>query len=337
MASWREGVAALRPLILLGVLAVACGTRAGETQPGTGSETHFLSWCSSGSCSDGLDCICGVCTRPCAETASCAELASTAECLAVGSRPAEQSCPGAMAEASCEVACSVDADCAPLGSAHRCDRGFCRRLAADCETGLVAGGEVVLLGDSFLAESQRITLELQALARAARALGTEEQYRDYSSSLITPFGGAADLTNQYAAARDDGAFRIVIMDAGGPDALLSCPEPPMEDCPSLANAVAGADELWRQMADDGVEAVVDFFYPDPESATLLAKFDVLRPMMQRTCEASAVGCHWLDLRRTFEGREEEYLLAGGINPTAAGSAAAAAAIWSLMQQRCIGQ
>jgi len=228
-------------------------------------------------------------------------------------------------------------DCAALGAAHRCDRGFCRRLAPDCETGRVAGGEVVVLGDSFLAESRRVTADLESLARAAGALAAEERYRDYSSTLITPFGGVADLTSQYASARAEGAARIVIMNAGGPDALLSCPEPPTEACPALANAVAGAGALWSQMAEDGVEAVVDFFYPDPDDASLRAKFDVLRPLLEATCESSAVPCAWLDLRPSFEGRQGEYLMPGGIIPTAAGSTAAAAAIWSLMQRRCLGQ
>jgi hypothetical protein len=194
-----------------------------------------------------------------------------------------------------------------------------------------------VLGDSFFAESGLITSELQSLALASGALRSGEAYRDYSATLITPFGGAADLTNQYATARAEGAFRIVIMDVGGPDSLVSCPEPPTPDCPALANAVSGADGLWSQMANDGVEAVVDFFYPDPDDASLKAKFDVLRPVMQATCEGSAAGCAWLDLRPTFAGREAEYLMPGGVLPTAAGSTATAAAIWSLMQQRCIGQ
>jgi hypothetical protein len=211
-------------------------------------------------------------------------------------------------------------------------------MAADCETGRVSGNEVIVLGDSFLAESGQVTAELEGLARAAGALGADEQYRDYSSTLITPFGGMADLTTQYAAARAEGAVRIVIMNAGGPDVLLgSCPEPPTEACPALQNAVAGADQLWLQMAQDGVETVVDFFYPNTTDATLNAKLDVLRPLMQATCEASPVGCHWLDLRPTFEGHSDEYLLTGGILPTQAGSAATAAAIWSLMQRSCVAQ
>jgi hypothetical protein len=65
--------------------------------------------------------------------------------------------------------------------------------------------------------------------------------------------------------------------------------------------------------------------------------DVLRPLIQASCAASPVTCHWLDLRPTFAGHYADYILPDGINPTQAGSEASAAAIWSLMQQRCIAQ
>jgi hypothetical protein len=323
--------------LLLGALALVCGCRSGEPGPSTGSETHFLSWCSNDeSCGEGLACLCGVCSAACSDSASCVSLGSAVECVAVASRPADQSCPDAPVEAWCEAGCSLDTDCAPLGGAHRCDRGFCRQLAPECQSGQVAGNQLVLIGDSFLADSHQVTTELETLARSTGALQSEERYRDHSSTLVTPFGGAADLTTQYAAAASEGAMRIVVMDAGGPDALLTCPEPPTESCPALQNAVAGADQLLRQMATDGVEAVIYFFYPDPEDPSLRARFDVLRPLMEATCDASPVGCHFLDLRPTFEGHGD-FLLAGGIIPTAAGSTATAAAIWSLMQRRCIAQ
>jgi hypothetical protein len=339
MTGPRNGLIASRSPLTIVALALAVGCEGADPRPKTGSETHFLSWCSSsGSCSDGLDCLCGVCTKSCADTASCAGLAAAAECVTAAQRPASHACPGAPIEASCEIACTEDADCASLGATHRCDRGFCRSLGADCQTGQIGGSEVVVLGDAFLGDSHQITAELEALAREAGALGIDERYRDYSTSLITPFGGTADLPTQYATARSDGGARVVIMDVGGPDAWLgSCPEPLLPDCPALASGVAGAGQLWRQMADDRVESVVDLFYPDPADAGLLAKFDVLRPEMQAACAASPVSCRFIDLRPTFEGRASEYLVPGGITPTAAGSVATAATIWSLMQQHCIAQ
>ncbi len=336
MKDRRESMKTLRLLVLLGTLALgAC--RGGEAGPTVGSETHFLSRCVDGdSCGDGLECLCGVCTSACSDASDCRGLAATAACRSVDDRPSDLSCSEALVEASCEVSCNDQADCAPLGEGYRCDRGLCRQLPDDCETGVVAAAEVVLLGDLFLADNGEITATLEGLARDAGALGVEDRYRDYSSTLVTPFGGGDDPATQYATARAEGVPRVVILDAGGADALLTCPEPPAASCPALDNAITATNALLEQMASDGVEDILLFFYPDPDEATLGAKFDVLRPLLQATCEASATRCHFLDLRATFEG-EDEYLQEGGILPTEAGSVAAANVIWGLMQAECIAQ
>jgi hypothetical protein len=335
MKSRRDGMTRKTFQFLLAVWALT-GCRSEDVRPTTGSETHFLSRCDDGdSCGEGLECLCGVCTRACERASDCSAVAASAACRALEDRPSELSC-SAPVEASCEVSCSAQADCVPLGDGYRCDRGLCRQLPEACKAGSVPSHEVVLLGDLFLADNGQITSTLEALARDAGAIGADERYRDYSSTLVTPFGGGDDPATQYATARSEGAVRVVIMDAGGADALLTCPEPPGADCPALDNAVTATSELLEQMASDGVEDVVLFFYPDPEDTGLGAKFDVLRPVLQAACEASASRCHFLDLRPTFSGGEG-LLEEGGILPTAAGSTAAAATIWGLMQARCIAQ
>jgi hypothetical protein len=198
-------------------------------------------------------------------------------------------------------------------------------------------GDVVLLGDLFLAGSGNLPGALHALARSVGALAQDETYRDYSSEVITAFGGENDLVSQYTQARSGGPFRTVILDAGGPDALLSCDEPPTAQCPSLEGAVNGTRSLLERMAQDGTEHIILFFYPDPDDATLAAKFDVLRPLLLQECQASVTPCRFIDLRPTFVGHEAEYLLEGGVLPTEAGAAAAAAAIWSMMERHCVAQ
>jgi hypothetical protein len=193
-----------------------------------------------------------------------------------------------------------------------------------------------LLGDLFLADSGLITATLEGLARDAGAIDPEESYRDYSSTLVTPFGGGDDPATQYATARGDGAAKVVILDSGGADALLVCPDPPTATCPALDNAVTATTELLDQMARDGVEDIVLFFYPDPDDAGLAAKFDVLRSLFQESCDSSATRCHFLDLRPTFTEREG-YLQDGGLLPTETGSVATAGVLWGLMQARCIAQ
>jgi len=91
------------------------------------------------------------------------------------------------------------------------------------------------------------------------------------------------------------------------------------------------------MAADGVAHVVYAFYPDPVDATLRAKMDVLRPLLERACKNSALTCHFLDLRSAFANRYDEYIQADGMNPTEAGSQASAQAIWAVMQKECIAQ
>jgi hypothetical protein len=128
------------------------------------------------------------------------------------------------------------------------------------------------------------------------------------------------------------------MNGGGADVLAgTCDTPPTQSCPVLANAAAATQQLLSQMAADGVQHVVYAFYPNPVDAALQAKMDALRPLVQQACDSSPVPCHWLDLRPTFAGHYGDYVLADGMNPTDAGSAATAAAIWSTMQQNCVAQ
>jgi hypothetical protein len=129
------------------------------------------------------------------------------------------------------------------------------------------------------------------------------------------------------------------MDGGGGDLLTNgCPDPITTDCPTIQGAVAGAETLWAQMAQDGVEHLVFFFYPDPQTdPRLKTMVDTLRPLMQQVCANAALPCHWLDLRPTFAGNYDEYVVPGELTHTQAGSAAAARAIWGVMQQYCIAQ
>src|SRR3954454_10716854 len=93
------------------------------------SETHFLQTCTD-SCSGGLTCLCGVCTKPCAEQASCGELSPAA------------SCEGSCSDASkvCDVACGNDGECASLGADFGCNSGHCRQSSASSAAGAGGGG-----------------------------------------------------------------------------------------------------------------------------------------------------------------------------------------------------
>lgn len=119
---------ALRALALAVLTAGGCGGILGG--PITGGESHFLRSCIS-SCGGGLDCVSGVCTRGCVvNQESCDDLVTSAVCT-------DQSIePGAVAV--CDVACATNADCAMLGSTHRCQDGYCRGASVSALDG--AGG-----------------------------------------------------------------------------------------------------------------------------------------------------------------------------------------------------
>jgi len=345
----------LRFAIALGVTLCAfinCVSEPKESS--TGGETHFLMACNpNDSCGSTLACVCGICTRPCSDSSVCQSLSKSATCVADADRPTADSCSDAPSTSVCDVPCTTDESCRTLSTSLRCSRGFCRNDSgavtddagsADaatpaCARGQVAPNEVIFLGDSFMATSHQIPTDVEELARQAGVLAAAEHYRDISSltgnslALESPY-----LADKYTSAQAEGTVRVVIMDGGGADVLLgTCDTPPTESCPVLANAAAAVPLLFAQMAKDGVQQIVYFFYPDPVDATLQAKMDVLRPLIQVACESSPVPCHWLDLRPTFANHYTEYVLADGKNPTDAGSAATAAAIWTTMQQNCIAQ
>lgn len=345
---------ALRFATALGVTLCAFINCVSEPKESSrGGETHFLMACNSDdSCGSTLACMCGLCTRSCSDSSGCQSLSASATCVANAARPAADACADAPQSSICDVPCTKDDSCRAMSTSLRCERGFCRNLdavtsdagSADaatpaCAQGQVAANEVLFLGDSFMATSHQIPADVEELARQAGTIAAGEQYRDASSltgnslALESPF-----LADKYASARAEGTVSVVIMNGGGADVLLgTCDTPPTASCPALANAAAAVPLLLAQMAQDGVQHVVYFFYPDPVDVVLQAEMDVLRPLIQKACESSTVPCHWLDLRPTFAGHYSAYILADGKNPTDEGSAATASAIWSTMQQNCLAQ
>jgi hypothetical protein len=211
--------------------------------------------------------------------------------------------------------------------------------ASSCALGHVSANQVLVLGDTFFAVSHQITAYLEELARGAGVLQVGQRYRDNSTTvgsnaLALAGNGIAD---QYQRGKAEASVRAVIMNGGGADVLGGHCQAPLSDCSVMLDAATAAEALFAQMAADGVSDVVYAFYADPVDASLRDKMDALRPLIQAKCEASPVPCHWLDLRPTFAGHYDEYILDDGMNPTDAGSRATAQAIWATMQRDCIAQ
>ena len=331
--------------------ALCCNGSSIETS--TDGETHFLRVCTpdSDDCGPNLACTCGVCSSPCTGASDCSGLHQAAECVSTVER-LSGSCGDTPAQAICDVPCATDRDCGPVASGLECVSGFCRKSSdlepdgaagADgaplaCPEGEVSGDQVVVLGDVFVAQTHAIVTELEALAQEAGALGPGASYRDYSSTSqnsLTMNSGL--LADRYAAALDEAPVKVVVMNGGGTDLLVrGCSEALTADCPLMLEVVAGANELLSRMAADGVLDVVWFYYPDPMDTELLAELDVLRPLLEDVCAQSPVGCHWVDLRASFDGHFSEYMQSDFV-PTAEGARVAASAIWATMERDCIAQ
>ncbi len=118
------------------------------------------------------------------------------------------------------------------------------------------------------------------------------------------------------------------MDGGGNDCLIAN---------NGDAALPAATSLFKTMADNKVEKVAYFFYPDANnnSASLLACINALRPKIKSLCEElTAPKCYFLDLNPLWK---PEYFLSDGIHPTDAGSTVAGNAIWEMMVANCIAQ
>ncbi len=132
------------PVLALFALIGAFSCRSGSGTPEVGSESHFLSVC-SGDCPNRLSCLCGACTRTCADNGECSTLASGATCVGVESR-APATCPGGT-PTFCDMPCTVDTNCASLGAQYRCQSGYCRALNGGA-TASVCPATSLQLGDN---------------------------------------------------------------------------------------------------------------------------------------------------------------------------------------------
>lgn len=201
-----------------------------------------------------------------------------------------------------------------------------------CTKGQTKGNQVAVIGESFIAATHGITQQIEKQAKANGSLGQSEKYIDNSVSGTLLSGSDANaIPAQYKKAAQAGMIKYVLMDGGG------------NDCLQANNgdaALTAAQALFPNMAKDGVEKVVYFFYPDPlgsfASGTLKTCLDALRPKMKALCDGlTAPKCYWMDLRTTWNGHSE--YTQDGIHPTSAGSVATGDAIWEVMKTNCVAQ
>jgi hypothetical protein len=142
----KLGLRAARAMCVLWCAAFAWGCDFGSGDGGggaqAGSESHFLERCGEAGCDDGLECLCGVCTRTCVTDDACGGLAGDARCLDAA-RETSLDCGDAPAvDAVCAVGCEGDTDCAEVGADHTCEAGVCTApVRVTPVGGAGAGGE----------------------------------------------------------------------------------------------------------------------------------------------------------------------------------------------------
>lgn len=198
-----------------------------------------------------------------------------------------------------------------------------------CQKGTTMGKEVLFIGESFVAASS-IPEETTNLARAAGSLGASDSYVDKSVSGTWIGNGASNsIPAQYRS--NSSGVRFVLMNGGGNDCWQGG-EPS-----DRTNALNAAEELFGDMAENGVEKIVYFFYPDPIGSQfndLKACLDLLRPEMKALCDSqTGIECNWVDLRDTWNGHNE--YTSDGIHVAGPGNVPTATAIWNAMEENCV--
>jgi hypothetical protein len=113
-------------IIIMGATVAAIATACATTAKSSGSNSNWLETCASDSdCSAGLECWCGICTKPCSAASDCSAFSAGASC---DPTLATAICGTPTFTASCALACVDDSDCSELGADGRCIEGACRKV-----------------------------------------------------------------------------------------------------------------------------------------------------------------------------------------------------------------
>jgi hypothetical protein len=196
-----------------------------------------------------------------------------------------------------------------------------------CPHAQVSASEVLWIGDSWILVPGSQHTRVRDAARAAGAIGANDDYVIGAAPATT----MAMIANQYTAQQVGATkVKVLIMDGGAWDTILA-----NGSDASVNGAVTAFGQLLTQVASDGtVEDIIYFLTPELPGIPGVA---ALRPLLKQACDTSTVRCHFLDLQPIW-ANHSEYTAPGLIPvPTDAGGIAIADAIWSLMQQRCIAQ
>ena len=128
---------AMYAMVAMLVTVSGCGQTHGN-RPNTGSQTHFLSACTS-SCPSPYECLCGLCSLACQTDRVCAAEAQGALCAqpsTMGTGTCDET------QSLCDVTCGQDAECETIAAYLGCVDGRCRQTAPASQATDGGGGAV---------------------------------------------------------------------------------------------------------------------------------------------------------------------------------------------------
>jgi len=183
------------------------------------------------------------------------------------------------------------------------------------------GSDVVTIGDSWM----DYVLGGGGIEAALDRAGTK--YRHYGLSATTLLSG--QIPGQYTRAKNvNPKILTVIMTGGGNDIMFSGGCNTTEACEaSIAMLQKGLDELWTQMAADGVKDVIYIQYSaDAGTAPRNTRPKETKPVP--ICLTGKIHCHSLATTELVMGD-----LVDGIHPTSRANDRIAKALLELMEAR----
>jgi hypothetical protein len=223
----------------------------------------------------------------------------------------------------------------------------------ECVMGAVMASQVALIGDSYLdygpvtfgptAGNQPGGIQTQIEKRAVEdgKLMSGQHYRPYYVSGTRFLDGSIQAQWDMAK-RENPDIKVVIMDGGGNDVLLGQEGCTVLNRPSdavcvdvIKQSTDSCKELWQQLAADGVEDVVMFFYPNAPIAPGFSAAS--EPIAKANCDSMvSPRCTFVSTLMPFMGHST-YIGGDGIHPTQMGQVVIGDLIWDAMVDRCIAQ
>lgn len=259
-----------------------------------------------------------------------APTAGSSETAAGGAAGSTQPAPDAAATGGAGEAASAEPPAAGSGGAEAVADGGATDAAADpampdwsmrMDEGKGDGRDVVTIGDSWMDYIGGGGGIEAGLDRA----GTN--YRHYGLSATTLLSG--QIPSQYTQAKGiDPKILTVIMTGGGNDIMFSGGCNTAEACEeSVAAIQAGLDELWTEMAADGVKDVIYIQYSaDAGTAPQDTRPKETKPVP--ICLTGKINCHVLPTTELVMGD-----LVDGIHPSRGANDRIAAALIEMMEMR----